>query len=117
MGRRSFDKCIVERDAKAALACELADLEAWAHLSLYLAHKLRGATALHTYRTKGDDDEKRAAIAALESAREAWEELCLVTDAHYHEVPYIERADYELRFAWRNHTKDVARDVDIARNA
>ncbi len=99
------------------LACELDDLEAWAHLSLYLAYKLRGATALHQYRRSGDPTRKEAAIASLERALEAWREVSRVTDAHYHEAPYIERSDYAVRFAWRNFVDDAARDVEIARKA
>ena len=99
------------------LGCELDDIAAWSQLQLYFAHKLRGAVALARYRNNGDEQQKAQAIAALKEAAERWEALCRITDAHYHEVPYIQRTDREIRFAWSNFKDQVARDVQIAEAA
>jgi hypothetical protein len=55
------------------LHCELADIRAWASLSLYFAGKLRAAAAYETYIRQGNPQDRQDAIDYLQTAAEQWE--------------------------------------------
>jgi len=101
----------------AEFDCELDDLETWAHLGLYLADKIRGGVALHTYRTRGGEAVKESAVAALQRCVGHWNNVCRITGGHYQPVPYFQRQGVSLMFAWGDWTDQVERDVQIAMNA
>jgi len=96
-----------------ALECELADLEAWANLSLYFAQKLRAAVALETFRRTGVLSEKEKAVSLLEEAQANWGNVTSVTQRHYREVPYVGGGT----FSWSKYMDQVERDIEIARQA
>jgi hypothetical protein len=80
----------LRRGASQALACELDDLETWAHLSSYFAHKLRAGVALQTFRVSKDVTQQQKAVAFLTRALEEWRKVAQITSGHYKEVPYID---------------------------
>jgi len=72
-----------------AYECELGDLEAWAHLSLYFTDKLRGGVALALYRRTGEQKQKERAVALLESCSAHWHRLAEATDSHNCATPHV----------------------------
>jgi hypothetical protein len=68
---------------------EVADVKAWANLGLHFAEKLRGAVALQTYRTKGKEENKQAAIKHLENALRFWDVLISITRPIYNDMPLV----------------------------
>ncbi len=107
--------------ASPTVACELADLETWAHLSRYFADKLRAGVALQTYRLTGDTPKQHEAIALLTKCLTHWRKVGELTASHYHEVPYIEGNTFggtahkdALRFSWTKYLPQVERDVKLA---
>lgn len=99
------------------LRCTIEDVAAWGHLGHYVAAKLRGGVALETYRTGGDADDRAEAVAQLRAARDHWDRLVAVTDAHYRPVPYASDHFPGLTFSWAQFREDVERDVAIALDA
>jgi hypothetical protein len=97
-----------------ALECEIADLEAWAHLCRYLAEKLRAGVALEHCRRTGEAQSRKFAIELLTRAATHWDALCAVTAAHYHDAAFIPTG--EIPFAWSRYRDQVARDIQIARD-
>ena len=101
------------------LMYEVADVKAWANLGLSFAQKLKGAVALQTYRLKGGEENKQNAVKHLEEALRFWDVVVGITRPIYNDMPlthYSEQND-KLRFHWEILRPEVARDVDIARNA
>ncbi|MVM36591.1 hypothetical protein GO730_01110 [Spirosoma sp. HMF3257] len=108
--------------ASPTLACELADLEAWAYLSRYFADKLRAAVALQTYRLSQDKSQQQKAITYLNQCLDHWRKVSEITASHYHEVPYTEgylskenAFKDSQRFLWSNYQSQVERDIVLAR--
>lgn len=108
-------------DASPTLACELTDLETWAHLSRYFADKLRAGVTLQTYRLTGDKPKQQQAIDLLSKCLTHWQRVSELTASHYHEVPYIEGNAFSsqayrdaLRFSWTKYLPQVERDVRLA---
>lgn len=97
------------------LACEIADVQAWAQLSRYFAEKLRGGVALETFRRTGRAREKEKAVSHLERAADRWDAVVSVTEPHYHAIPTVELD--EQQFSWANFQDQVRRDIQIARRA
>jgi hypothetical protein len=118
----------LQRDAEGALAridavewppgpveFELADIRAWAHLSLYFAEKLRGGVALHTFRQTGKPSDQAEAVARLRRAAGHWDRLVEVTRPIYPETPLIHTG--QTPFSWARYRDRVRRDVEIAESA
>lgn len=103
------------------LDCEIADVRAWAYLSLYFADKLRGAVALETFRKAKLKEERARAIAFLKNAVRHWNELAEVTEQHYNAVPAVQlsrsRHGHDAAFSWGQYLDQVRRDVRIAEAA
>lgn len=96
------------------LDCELQDMESWALLGRYLAGKLRGGTALETYRTSGDARAKERAVSALEAAAADWRRLAQTIHGHNNAVaPNI----FDAEFSWTKQIPAVDADVETARSA
>lgn len=100
-----------------ALECELADVEAWGHLGLYFATKLRAGVALETFRRRGDEGERTRAVELLESAVDHWDAVVECTEPHYREIPYATDWREGNTFSWAKYQPDVERDVRIAEGA
>ena len=99
-----------------ALECELWDIRAWSHLSLYFAEKLRGAVEFETYRMTGMNRWKKA-VSYLEQAETHWKRICEITSDHYQPVPYATDHWPGQTFAWNQYEDQVKRDIQIARNS
>lgn len=95
------------------LACEMADVSAWSHLSLYFAEKLRAAVALQTFTLTKGGTERTTAVSALEKAKVHWQNLVTATQAHYPEVPLIHTG--RVNFAWGKYSDQVERDLTVAK--
>lgn len=109
-----------------SLLQEVADIKAWANLGLYFAEKLKGAVALQTYRTKGGKENKLAAVKYLENALKYWDVVINITSPLYNDMPLVHYSEQDgkswkendhLRFHWHNLRPDVAKDIEIAKNA
>lgn len=109
-----------------ALLYEAADVKAWANLGLHFAEKLRGAVALQTYRVKGDERNKQAAINYLENALRYWDIVISITRPLYKDMPLVHYSEQDgkswqendhLRFHWEKLRPDVAKDIETATNA
>lgn len=117
----------IKATSTTSLPYEVADIKVWANLGLYFAQKLRGAVSLETYRQKGGEAHKQAAIRYLESALTYWEVVVSITRPLYNDMPLAAYSypkdgkrlipDPTRRFHWEMLRPDVARDVDIAKNA
>lgn len=107
----------------ASLLYEVEDVKTWAHLGLHLAEKLRGAVALRTYRVKGGDEHKRAAIDHLTRAIAEWDEVIRITRPLYRDMRLTHYnhnsfdANPDNLFHWALIRDQVAADVDVARKA
>lgn len=131
---------MVERDCNKALALvnnintannnalmfEVADVKAWSNLGLHFAEKLRGAVALQTYRTTGGEGNKQAAITHLENALKYWDVVISITRPIYNDMPLVHyseqngvrtKENQQLTFHWEKLRPDVAKDIEVARNA
>ncbi|CCG98179.1 hypothetical protein FAES_0165 [Fibrella aestuarina BUZ 2] len=109
-----------------SLAYEVADVRTWANLGLHLAAKLRGAVALHTYRTGGNEAQKTAAVRHLEQALRYWDEVVAITRPLYNDMPLVHLSEQkggtpaqndQLRFHWALLRPAVAADVELAKQA
>ena len=117
----------IKTTSNTALSHEVADIKAWAYLGLHFAQKLRGATALETYRLQGNEAHKQAAIRYLENALKQWDEVIALTRPLYNDMPLAAYSyphdgkrlvsDTNRRFHWEILRPDVAKDVETARNA
>ena len=105
---------------------ELADIRVWANLGLYFSEKLKGAVALQMYRAKGQEEDKQEAIKRLENALRYWDEVVNITRPLYNEMPLVHYSEQDgkhwkendhLRFHWALLRDEVAKDIEIARNA
>jgi hypothetical protein len=110
----------------ASLHQEVADIKVWANLGLYFAEKLKGAVALQTYRVKGGEVNKQLAIKHLESALHYWDIVVGITRPLYNDMPLVHFSEQDgkhwkendhLRFHWELLRPEVAKDIEIAKNA
>ncbi|MGF7217627.1 hypothetical protein GGR92_003802 [Spirosoma lacussanchae] len=109
--------------ASRSLQYEVADVLAWANLGLHLAEKLRGAVALQTYRTTGNETSKQAAVQHLKAALRYWDEVIAITRPLYNDMPLVHLSEQKgstwaendkLRFHWAKLRPAVAADIIIA---
>jgi hypothetical protein len=107
----------------AAFANEVADVKAWANLGLHQAAKVRGAMALAEYRRSGREIDKQSAVACLQEALARWDDLVAITRPLYRDMPLTHLngnafvANPDNLFHWALVRDDVAKDVEVARNA
>jgi hypothetical protein len=113
----------IDTRADASLRYEVADVQAWAHLGLHLAEKLRGAVALQTFRRGGGEEQRAQAILHLERALAEWDEVVRITRPLYRDMKlthynhnFFVANDRNL-FHWALVRDEVAEDVAIARAA
>jgi len=120
---------------RGPLECEIQDLLTWGYLNLYFADKIRAGVALETFRRTGEATQKESAVSLLETALEHWDTIVEVTNSHYHEHPYADDWEADLRetlgdsfsyhpdyfsdptFSWERFRDQVKRDVEIAKRA
>ncbi len=108
------------------LMFEVSDVKVWANLGLFFAGKLRGATALETYRMNGGEENKQNSIKHLENALHFWDVVINITSPIYKDMPLVHYSEQDgkswkendnLRFHWRLLRPDVVKDIETARNA
>jgi hypothetical protein len=105
-----------------AFRYEVADVEAWSHLGLHLAEKLRGAVALARFRSSPSPVLREAAIAHLTNALARWDEVIRITRPIYRDMKLTHYnhnsfdANPDNLFHWARIRDEVARDVEIARD-
>jgi len=113
----------IDTSGNASLMYEVADVRVWANLGLHLAEKLRGAVALQTYRLRGGEENKREAITHLQRAVDYWDTVVQITRPIYRDMPLTHYnrnsrdANDDNLFHWARIRDQVARDVEIAREA
>lgn len=109
-----------------ALLFEVADVKIWANMGLHFSEKLKGAVALQNYRKKGGEENKQNAINHLEKALKYWDELVRISRPIYNDMPLVHYSEQNgvrseenkhLTFHWEKIRPDVAKDVEIAKNA
>jgi hypothetical protein len=115
----------LERDARRALVLiesieavgrpdleyELGDITAWSYLSLYLAEKIRGAVALHKYRTSGLTNVGELAAQRLAKAAEYWAELIDITEPLYDDVLITRRDSANISYSWTDVQESVTSEA------
>jgi len=110
-----------ERMNAHTLNCEIADVQAWACLSLYFADKLRAGVALEKFRKTKVKEEQSKSVELLENAAIHWDELIEVTKQHYKAVPAVQlsrsKQKHEAVFSWERYRDQVKRDIQIAKAA
>ena len=89
------------------------DIEAWAHLSLYFAEKLRGGVYLDEAVKTKNKDLQRESILHLERAASHWQHLIDVTSRQYHEVSLLHIKT--TKFSWKFFYPQVLKDIEIAK--
>jgi hypothetical protein len=113
----------IDTSGNASLMYEVADVKTWANLGLHLAEKVQGAVALQTYRLRGGEENKRAAVDHLQHALAYWDEVIRITRPIYRDMPLTHYngnsrdANPNNLFHWARIRDEVARDADIARNS
>ena len=109
-----------------ALLYEVADIKAWSYLGLHLAEKIKGGIALQVYRTRGGESNKQDAIKHLQKALTHWDSIISITRPIYKDMPLVHlsqqggkesKENFYLTFHWETIRTDVAKDVEIARQA
>ena len=108
------------------LKYEVADVKIWANLGLYYSEKTRGAVALQMFRKNGENKFKLEAVSFLENALSYWDEVIKISSPLYNDMPLVHFCEdknlskEELnakRFHWKNMQNEVAKDIEIAKNA
>jgi hypothetical protein len=113
----------IDPAGNASLMYEVADVRTWANLGLHLAEKLKGAAALQTYRLKGGEDNKRAAVGHLQRALSYWDEVVKITRPIYRDMRLTHYnhnsfdANDKNLFHWALIRDEVANDIEIAQGA
>jgi hypothetical protein len=109
-----------------ALLYEVADIKTWAYLGLHFAEKIRGSVSLQTYRLKGVKTDQDNAIKHFELALKNWDKVIEITRPLYNNMPLVHLSQQDgkpwkendnLRFHWALIRTDVARDIEIAKQA
>ena len=96
----------------AELQKNVNDCEALAWLGRYYAAKIRGACALALFDANADPVEHAASLRHLADALAHWKKYAAVRDAHYVPALYNRLGYVDITAL----TKNVAADVDLARN-
>jgi len=103
------------------LNCEIADVQAWACLSLYFADKLRAGVELETFRKTKAKGQQRKAVLLLKNAAQHWKEIVEVTQQHYNAIPAVQlsgsKQKHNAVFSWEQYSDQVKRDIQIAEAA
>jgi len=113
----------VDTRGDVALMYEVADVQAWAHLGLHLAEKIRGGVALQLYRQAGGGDYRVQAVSHLENALAQWDELVGITRPIYrdmlltHIIGSSKNLNPDGLFHWELIRPHVVEDVESAKRA
>ena len=95
-------------------------------MGLFFAEKIKGAVALQTFRSCACAVYKYTATQHLEKALHYWDEIIKITRPIYNDMPLVHYSEQDgknwkendhWRFHWALLRPDVARDIEIAKNA
>lgn len=100
--------------ALAELHATLGDIRAMAWLGKYYASKIRGATALALFRRSGAEAHRTTAIHELEGAARHWHRYVTQANAAHKNPLWTNRVGH---VDWNELTREVARDITIAKEA
>ena len=91
---------LLQAEHSKALYQELVDVQAWAHLSLYFAEKLRAAVAYQRFLEEDIQEQGQLAVQGLEKALKHWTDLSAVTAPVYAAMPlaHVYRHPADPRF-------------------
>lgn len=113
----------IDTTGDPSLMYEVADVKTWANLGLYYAEKLRGAVALQSYRTAGNEADRQAAVSHLTKSLAFWDEVIAITRPIYKDMPLThynppnnQRSDDNL-FHWALLREPIAEDIEAARSS
>lgn len=95
----------------AELTQTVNDIRAFAHLGNYYSKKILGSTELSKYRLSSDANHQKESVKNLKKALEHWKEYSLILSNQY--LP--RKLDRTGMFDWNELTKEVAKDIEIAR--
>ena len=113
----------IDTSESTALMYEVADVKAWAHLGLHLAEKIRGATALQTYRLAGGAENRASAITHLVKSLAQWDKVIEITRPIYRDMylTHLRGSSKNLNpdgyFHWALIRPQVVADVESVRRA
>ncbi len=114
LGHRALRLILGLDPANDSLAYEIGDVRAWSRLALYMADKIRGATAFHFFEETGEAVYQQQAVAHLTAAREHWIELVAVTTDLYPEAYcQILPNGLEETWHWSRLLPAVQADIDF----
>ena len=96
---------------------EKSDIETWAFLGLYFAHKLRSAVSYQEYLNSGSKQSLRQAVSHLEKATGCWEQVSGITTGIYHVVPLQHyNRNEDKYFHWNKVRKEVLKELEWLKN-
>ena len=81
---------------------------------------------MQTYRIKGGEENKQAAMKHLQKALDYWDVVISITRPLYNDMPLVHYSEQDgkhwtendhLRFHWELIRPDVAKDVEAAKKA
>lgn len=90
------------------------DIRAIAWLGKYYASKIRGATALALFRSGGAEAHRTTAVRELTNAADHWHRYVAQAKAAYKNPLWTNRVGY---VDWSELTREVAKDITIAKQA
>ena len=88
------------------------DITAFAHLGNYYCEKIRGATELAMFMNTSNSTHQNKAVEHLEKALTHWKKYAECLEAQY--TPKV--LARTGKFDWNQLTKDVERDIEMAKN-
>jgi len=100
--------------ASPELAATVADIRAMALLGKYYAGKIRGALALELFHRTGDRGHREEAVQQLTRAAADWDRYAANLTSRYRNPVWTNRVGI---VDWERTKADVARDIQIAREA
>jgi hypothetical protein len=112
--RRSRAVAAMEPARDPELRRTIGDIRAMALLGHYYGHKIAGATALAFFRRTGDVERQRQAVESLTLAAAGWTRFTEHATTLYRNPVWTNRVGH---VDWRELATEVARDVEIARQA
>ncbi|MDC0584722.1 hypothetical protein OAO55_03230 [Bacteroidales bacterium] len=95
-----------------ALNLTINDIAAFAHLGNYYSEKIRGATELALFMNTSELSYQNKAVAHLEKALGHWKKYAKRLDEQYYPKVLARTG----KFDWNQLTKDVERDIEMAKN-
>ena len=108
----------IKTDNNPSLMYEVADIEIWSNMALYLAEKLRGAVALAQFRKTGTPEQQNNAINHLENASKYWDQVINISEPIYKVMPLVHLSNNDDEyFHWSKYKVAVDNDIKIASSA